>query len=323
MMVVFGHLSPVRAGGWNWTGQYAVHSFFLLSGYLMTLVLHERYGFSLTGFGRYVANRGLRIYPPYWLAALLSLVVVLLIPESPGFLHGAIKVPQSAASWFENFAIFGLHGGDAERLISPSWSLSIELIFYLAIGVGVSRFRFCTIVWVAASAAFIVHSLESNMPDFVRVAMAHGASLAFSLGALLYYLRDYRPPSWLGPLLLAFLVVHNLYAHLFWDEVLREGLYVSIALTFAIVWSLLGMESGRAGPTVSKLDKVLGDLAYPIFLSHFLVAVVIVALGLNRVVAGSTGLIIASLMPLHILAYAIHRLVEVPVEALRTRVRPS
>ena len=25
MMVVFGHLNPVRADGWNWTGQYAVH----------------------------------------------------------------------------------------------------------------------------------------------------------------------------------------------------------------------------------------------------------------------------------------------------------
>ena len=90
-----------------------------------------------------------------------------------------------------------------------------------------------------------------------------------------------------------------------------------------IVWSLLGIDSRKAGPTIAKLDEVLGDLAYPIFLSHLLVVIVVVAFGLDRVVDGSTGLILAALLPLHILAYAINGLVEVPFEVLRTRVRPS
>ena len=59
-LVLVTHLAGVRCAG-----AYAVFGFYLLSGYLMTLVLNERYGFSPNGFGRYVANRALRIYPPY------------------------------------------------------------------------------------------------------------------------------------------------------------------------------------------------------------------------------------------------------------------
>jgi len=50
MMVVASHFLPYEADAEPF-GRYAVVIFFVLSGYLMTRVLHETYGFSNDGLG--------------------------------------------------------------------------------------------------------------------------------------------------------------------------------------------------------------------------------------------------------------------------------
>jgi peptidoglycan/LPS O-acetylase OafA/YrhL len=46
LIVADTHLWPV---GWGWSGWQAVFGFYTLSSYLMTRVLHERYGFAWSG----------------------------------------------------------------------------------------------------------------------------------------------------------------------------------------------------------------------------------------------------------------------------------
>lgn len=53
LMVVFSHERGRVDGQVNWIGTYAVFSFYMISGYLMTLVLTERYSDSFAGFGRF------------------------------------------------------------------------------------------------------------------------------------------------------------------------------------------------------------------------------------------------------------------------------
>jgi len=71
-MVVMQHLGNVSA-----LGVYAVFGFYILSGYLMTLILHSGYGYSWSGVRRFALNRFLRIYPIYWVACLISAGLVL------------------------------------------------------------------------------------------------------------------------------------------------------------------------------------------------------------------------------------------------------
>ena len=56
LFVVYGHTVPVDPSWgpeYNWVGHYGVWAFYLLSGYLMTLVLCERYPANPSGIGRY------------------------------------------------------------------------------------------------------------------------------------------------------------------------------------------------------------------------------------------------------------------------------
>lgn len=60
VVVCCNHLSSI--GG---LGRYAVFSFYILSGFLMTTILNERYGLTPGGIAKYAMNRILRIYPTY------------------------------------------------------------------------------------------------------------------------------------------------------------------------------------------------------------------------------------------------------------------
>ncbi len=61
--VAISHLWGGMIGG---PAAYAVWGFYCLSGYLMTLILNEKYGFSPRGLAKFAVNRALRIYPAYY-----------------------------------------------------------------------------------------------------------------------------------------------------------------------------------------------------------------------------------------------------------------
>lgn len=63
-------------------GTYAVFSFFALSGFLMTTIMHDSYGHNLQGVMRYAENRFLRLYPTYWAAAVFSIAVIVFASTS-------------------------------------------------------------------------------------------------------------------------------------------------------------------------------------------------------------------------------------------------
>ena len=56
LMVVALHL-----GGLPVVGAYAVFGFYVLSGYLMTLIMQDRYGYTASGRSAYAVNRFLLV----------------------------------------------------------------------------------------------------------------------------------------------------------------------------------------------------------------------------------------------------------------------
>src|SRR5947209_5961483 len=57
-IVLEAHIWPL---GVPWLAWQSVFAFYTLSGFLMTRVLHERYGFGLNGLLRFALNRVLRL----------------------------------------------------------------------------------------------------------------------------------------------------------------------------------------------------------------------------------------------------------------------
>ncbi|MGI9383009.1 MAG: acyltransferase family protein [Methyloligellaceae bacterium] len=314
LAVVITHL---WAGLTHWAGVYAVFGFFVLSGYLMTTVLRNTYGFSPAGIGHYLANRGLRIFPVYWCVLVLSLCAVALAPKGNGdFL---IAVPANAETWIKNLVIFGLDSGSA-KIIQPAWTLYTEFVFYIAMGLLLSRWKSVILLWVLLSLAYTIYLIAAPHEFEQRYYAILPATMPFALGALLAAFsrdRTWRTPRWAIYGVVLVFCVHLFQADRIWgnDGVFHEGFYVSLPLAVLAVLVLGDLHlEGRA----RKVDKILGDLSYPIFLVHWMVGSVMAAtFGLKS----GPGLLLASLPGILLISYLLHRIVETPINRLRNDIR--
>ncbi len=313
LMVVHGHVHWSLAGQLNWLGWYAVFAFFALSGLLMTQVIHETYGYSLRGTAGFLLNRALRVYPPYLIVIALGVAALVALPHGEAFKVN-FYLPETADSWARNLLIFGMRN-HSPALIPPTWSLHIELVFYMLMAFGLGRTRGSTIVWIAASCVWTAWALASvfDFPD--RLSDELASSLPFAAGAGLYYLK-HRNSRWLLAIPAIFFV-HAVMSDRLWADVRWGGFYCSTMLAVASVYAL---RDQRVSGAWANLDRRLGDLAYPVFLAHIPVAYVIAAL-FPEFSGNQERWFLATVLATNAVAFAVHGLVEIPIDQLRKKIR--
>lgn len=323
-MVMLSHLWTDL---WLWAGPYAVFGFFLLSGYLMARVLDRSYATD-GGTRRFFANRALRIYPPYLAVLGLSVALVLALPGVSRRVNPNLVLPTDPLGWVTNLAIFGLHVGHprAPALIPPGWSVDIELCLYLAIGLVLQRRAGLTAFATLACAGYTAVLLAQGAPFAERYSNVVAGGLPFGAGALLYHGRARiagviaRRTRLHVAAAAALFTANAVTPHLvppgyafYW------GFYLSLAAVAWLVAALSLLDPRRATGVVSRVDAFLGSLSYPVFLCHWLVAVLVIWVGLASGKGAALFLWCLPLAPL--VAWAIHVLTERPIEVLRDRVR--
>src|SRR5690606_26435748 len=143
---------------------------------------------------RFTLNRALRIYPPYWTCAILSLTIVATVPALAEQMNVGLKVPDTAHEMLLNAIIVGhTPPGETSRLIPPVWSLHVELVFYGAMCVGLSRSPRLCAVWLVASVlltAWLVHRVREDGAPFVGTLYfsTSAGAMPFAAGACTYWL---------------------------------------------------------------------------------------------------------------------------------------
>ncbi len=123
-------------------GNVAVSSFFVLSGYLMMEAITLWYADRLPNF---LINRYLRIGPPLFVAAVLSIAVHFSLLHSGGLSAGLESIPQDGISrdnallallaplfpFDSQFAkLFSIAPAPYYQFVRYSWAIMTELIFY-------------------------------------------------------------------------------------------------------------------------------------------------------------------------------------------------
>ena len=335
LTVVISHLCGTVILGW-----LAVHGFFILSGYLMTLILHRDYGYDKAGLSGFLLNRVLRLFPIYWCVLIGATLLFLLIgPEKTGDFYPRMALPDSFSGWAANITLIYPHWfpSRAPQIIStPSWTLTIELLFYALMAVGISRGKGITAIWVLASLLYFAITHIAGLELNWRYATLAAGSLPFALGAGLYHCRDYLQRrrkvfesrffmTWLCALLLLNALLCLVAASEGWTLLLNFTFYANMVLSTGLIASL----SLRAKPTdltiTQKIDRIVGDLSYPTYLLHMPVA-----FGLSYYVFGATersfdGRALILLTMTMILCAAIGilltRYIDDPVQNVRNRFR--
>ncbi len=263
-LVVISHLYKDMFGG---PAAYAVWGFFVLSGFLMTEILRHRYGFTKHGLYNYAFNRGLRILPAYWLAMILGAITIWTLTSNnisiSTILNPSFSFPQNFASWFANLTLmpFSYVSG---RLVPVSGALAVEVGVYILIPLmAFSR----TSTWLGLILSFFV-SIQygfdiSTFPE--RYSFLLPAFFAFAVGSLISHYKD-ELQNFKAPILsLAVWILHCFVIIVMSTWPWTYGLYLSAFLSAWVVISYADVKG-------NKLDVLLGDLSYPVYLFHTIVA---------------------------------------------------
>lgn len=299
LVVVTGHSSAIC--GWRLTGSFvAVQTFFIISGFYMSLVLNGKY----RGPGSYrlfMGNRVLRLFPAYWVVLLVAVLgswASYVLFGTKNIFHDYVVNPHGLGdSTFlflvlSNLAVVGqdtvmflgvtaqgfmelardFRSSDPQLwtylFVPQTWSISLELMFYL-VAPFLLRKRLSLLLGLIAGSAVL------------RVWLHKGIGLNFDPWTYRFF------PTELGLFLLG-AVAYHLYLRVR-ERDFSEELYWAVALVFAFVLIMYqfipgGMAKKAAfyALTVFSLpflfgltkdwhwDRRIGELSYPVYISHFL-----------------------------------------------------
>lgn len=320
LSVVIHHISPTIFGFNFFNSSMAVTGFFVISGFYMSLILQEKY-IQKHSYKLFVTNRLLRIYPTYWLVLLLTLFVNILVSFHVP-LHFFYTNPFDfvrditllvRTDYFElnpnKFQVF---------TIGPAWTLVLELLFYFVAPFIVKSTK-KIILFMTLSVCFryfLYHfAMANNIQPSVRFFPVE--LVFFLLGALSYKiyhaLGKYKVNTiFLFSVASLFFIFSFLYSYLPFDFAfgrwanMKENIYIIVLFLVIPCWFLLSKKS--------KIDKALGDLSYPVYLSHTLV--IFAATVYIRSLNPDIYMLIILFVTL-LLSYIIVRLFEHPIDVWR------
>lgn len=284
-------------------GDMFVEMFFTISGFVITKAIRRNYATGWSGFIRFWQNRILRLFPPYWVALIIGLMVV------PVAFHWNIKMSwPRGAEWFSAILIAGQagllspDGGLGSDPLLATWSLSVELFYYVLLSTWAARS-------LRNSAIFLMISIVIALTFGVHIsitAMYFGIlwqCLPFSIGCFLAWANF---PIRLKPTV-SILMVGLALIYLWFIPQTPKTLYLCSLVSAVAIIACESIPQGR-------FDHFLGELSYPTYIIQFPVMALLRHLhGWDYTIASVLGALGAGLL--------IHIMVELPMQAMRTRIR--
>jgi peptidoglycan/LPS O-acetylase OafA/YrhL len=334
-------------------GRIAVEAFFVISGYLMQMVLWEKYDGRLLLFW---SNRALRIYPTYYGALLLAVLISLtLMPFGHGYfvqadLFNAVKDPLATFAivgstltivgqeiflflqWTGTELIYWPY--DAHRsaynllILPPAWSISLEIMFYLVAPFLAHRrtawLVLCLLLSFAGRIALSWMGLTFD-PWSHRL---FPLELAFFILGMLSYRFRYGSSSLLprfgdGKRFLILMLL-TFGAHPAVVALAVFGLPAGVYIFVYIIALIVTLPTCMRIASASRFDRNLGELSFPIYLVHWSVIEALnVWLGVGGGVIIGTGRTILALVVSVLVSFLLIRVIEAPIERFRAgRIAP-
>jgi peptidoglycan/LPS O-acetylase OafA/YrhL len=257
---LWGHALPFTVNGYN-----ALFLFFIISGFYMSMVLNGKY--SNRSPIRFYVARVLRIFPLY----LLVLVLILWFLSAIG---KPLPTPSTTREWLfvtvANVTTIGIPWVTNWEYVAipPAWSLGIELLFYLVAPFILTRRLWICALLLLASIALRLSLLPQDINWLFTSPRADwcffmlGAS-AHRLGLLVPEGRTRNVLGWSAAALLP--IAGFLCGLPITTELDRSELWLFYLMFAASVPFIFSISLG------SRIDRLLGDLSYPIYVVHWFV----------------------------------------------------
>ncbi|MEL7976902.1 acyltransferase [Isoptericola sp. F-RaC21] len=239
-------------------GFLGVQLFFVISGFV---IMMTAYGRTITGFA---ASRVARLYPAYWAAVALTVVLQLAWDggRNPTLLDSLVNLTMLQEAW------------DVPNVQGAFWTLWFEMKFYLLIGVfilvGITRRRVIAFAVLWPLVAELARATDSGLLSSLLIP---SYAPYFAVGMLLFLVyRDGGDLAvWLGVALTTVLAMRQAY-HYAGTAAEHVGADVSPAVCAAAVAALVALVWALSAGPLRHVDwrvlSTLGALTYPLYLVH-------------------------------------------------------
>ena len=284
-------------------GMIAVEVFFMISGFYMSLILNEKYATQKNAYSLFMSNRLLRLFPTYFLVLLLTVLFSILTLKffnngfELSFFLENIKHLNIFSFIFLIFSTIFILGQDlflfttlnestsslifssnflAEKFqmykflfIPQAWTLSLELMFYFMAPFLVKRKSpiLLLIIFLSLGARIwaYAHGLNS---DAWLYRFFPFEIMFFLLGILSYKIYKKYENSKI-PLNIKIIIPVVLLSYIILFQYIPVEFYIKqwflyLVMIFAIPFLFIITKS-------MKLDRELGELSYPVYISHILI----------------------------------------------------
>lgn len=319
-------------------GIYPVFGFYIISGYLMTLIMHESYGHTWSGRYSFLINRFLRLYPQYWTAATISIILIYLLgSDTVKNYRAAMVLPITVSQYLNNIFIAFVGWNPSlvnPKLVPPAWSLTVEILFYILICLGISKSFTRVKVWFSLSIFYVIISFILGFSWEDRYFPFLAASLPFAVGSSIYFIsRDERVYSAylklrISPTIILLLILVNCLVFTqfeFNTLIATVDNYINLGLCALFVYSIV--KGGKIIGVSDDLDKIIGNFSYPIYLLHWQTGLVVSYLLYGRAFHEFTfqGFVVwlVSLFVIFFMSLIFINILDKPVQKIRSRIKDS
>ncbi len=305
-----------------WSG-HAVFAFFILSGFYISMVITEKYSKLDNGAAKFYVNRALRLYPVNWL--MLGMFALFIFSTgNKSFLIFDVEVGKEwlmPIAVFCNSFFFGaelipfINPENWSYVVGPLWSLSLELYFYVLAPFIVTR-SLKTIALIAlASFALRIGLYGFDVPVVPwRYFFFPTSIVFFMMGVIAYRLyTEIRHKPWVktGGLLSALLLIVFIATPQLWrsgdqDALVSWLFYLTVFFCTPFLFELTKR---------SSIDRMVGQLAYPVYLGHFVIIAIVM-----HYYEGEIDKSVVSLIGTIAFALFAYYVIDNPIENIRVRI---
>jgi peptidoglycan/LPS O-acetylase OafA/YrhL len=276
-------------------GRMAVQCFYMVSGFLISLILSGKYDASTAaGLRLFYTNRALRIFVPYWTFLLIIVAAQAILMVGPPMqfsLHWSeMSILTRVYLLFTNFFIVGQewvmwlsydHGtlipvwssdGLPAHLsrflvIPQAWSMSLELMFYALAPFLVRRHWLLLVVYIIftymARKLLLIYDLNGSGFVYRFFPLELGLFLAGVLAHRAFAFLDARTATSTGvSVTVTCALISMMFIISYWDFWASHRFYALVVLALPSLFQV----SRRFA-----FDRWLGELSYPIYLGHLAV----------------------------------------------------
>lgn len=294
---------------------YAVWGFFLLSGFLMTHVLTLKYGVTLHGIGMYLYNRALRIYPLYWITMLLGFLGMRYLDTlhiDYKELNDGFGTPETALQWIKNLFLWPDY--HFSNPVPVANALRIEVFYYFLMIPFAFDKRLAWLGFLVSllwNGYYLFLTYIDHVDTFsIRYATLGPCMLSFTAGSLLFQYKKFFDCFASKYLSLLAWGMNGLIWYRLPNYPWSIGIYISLGFS---AWVIISLYKEKP----NKLDQLLGDLSYPIYLTHSIVGAILLIFLTGR----SFEFMLVSFLLTNIMSLVLVKLLDEPLRKLKFNIK--